>query len=170
MMNNNKHPMEQEKMTNQTIVYENKPADFAPKVEVGATFVNVGTKILLLQLAPGKSEAGAWGVPAGKCEVNETPAKGASRELFEETGIHINTDLLQSFGQLYIRKPEIDYVYHLFGVVLDKLPTILLSNEHCAYRWCTRLEAETLVLMDGEKEALDLHCRWQLVSSPLELF
>ena len=40
--------------------------------------------------APGDSEAGSWGVPAGKIEPNEIPLQGAARKLFEETS-QINT-------------------------------------------------------------------------------
>lgn len=121
-------------MTQKTLVYEQKPANFSPKVEVVATYVNVNDKILLLQLAPNKLEAGAWGVPAGKLESNETLVKGTRRELFEETGIDIASDnLFQSLGQLYMRKPAIDYIYHFFGVKLNELPRVYLSNEHQAY-------------------------------------
>lgn len=141
-------------------VYDRRPADFAAKVEVAATYVNVSGKILLLQLADHKAEKGTWGVPAGKLEVHEKPPQAAKRELFEETGIHIeSTDQFHSLGTLYIRKPELDYVYHLFGIELDTKPDLTLSNEHCFYRWVLSEEAETLPLMNGAKEALDTYYR-----------
>lgn len=157
---NNKNSALAKNVTQEILVYEQRPEDFAPKVEVGATYVDVNGKLLLLELAHSKLEAGAWGVPAGKLKANEMPVNGARRELFEETGIEIiSVDLFQSLGQLYIRKPDIDYVYHLFSIKLDKLPNIHLSDEHQSYKWVTQLETERLNLMNGAKYALDLYYR-----------
>lgn len=142
------------------LVFEDKPEDFSPQVEVGATYVDFNSKFLLLELAHSKLEAGAWGVPAGKLEGNETPAQGARRELFEETGIVIASDnCLKSLGKLYIRKPDIDYVYHLFAIKLGQLPSIHLSAEHQNYQWVSRSEAEKLKLMNGARYALDFYYR-----------
>jgi len=139
-------------------VYEKRPEGFSPRVEVAATYVKINNRILFLELANGKQEPGAWGVPAGKLEINETPTKGAKRELFEETGIDVPSEhLFQPLGQLYIRKPDIDYIYHIFEVGLDLLPTIHLSNEHVAYEWVSLQEAEKLPLMNGAKEALNFY-------------
>ncbi|MDR3623529.1 MAG: NUDIX hydrolase [Chlamydiales bacterium] len=140
-------------------VYEQKPNDFSHKVEVAATYVNVRGKLLLLELSHNKSEAGAWGVPAGKLEENETSLNGAKRELLEETSIDVSKNQFQSFGQLYIRKPDIDYIYHVFSVRLAKLPTIILSSEHLSYKWVSLKEAENLPLMDGAQQALDFYYR-----------
>lgn len=139
-------------------VYLNAPIDFSPSVEVAASYVNVLGKILFLQLSSRKPEAGAWGVPAGKLETNEKPQSGAKRELFEETGIFIDSE--SSFcplGKLYIRKPAVDYIYHLFGIELDSEPSIKLSNEHIDYKWALRSEVENMPLMAGAHLALDTY-------------
>jgi 8-oxo-dGTP diphosphatase len=138
------------------LVYEQRPEGFYPKAEIGATYVDFQGRFLLLELAPRKTEAGSWGVPAGKIEPHETPAGCSRRELFEETVIDIASDhLFEPIGPLYIRKPEIDYVFHLFWLSLDTMPCIQLSDEHQAHKWVTREEAETLNLMKAAKEALD---------------
>lgn len=139
-------------------IYDKMPEQFSPKVEVAAIYVNVSGKILLLQLANHKNEKGSWGVPAGKLEAHEKPLHAAKRELFEETGINIESDdAFQSLGALYIRKPELDYVYHLFGIRLDAIPSLFLSDEHCSHVWVSRGEAEALPLMNGAKQALDAY-------------
>ena len=145
-------------MNSNISVYDKMPEQFFPQVEVAAIYVNVDDKILLLQLANHKQEKGSWGVPAGKLEVHEKPLQAAKRELFEETGINIESeDAFQSLGTLYIRKPELDYVYHLFGIRLGVIPSLSLSDEHCSYVWVSKEEAEALPLMNGAKQALDAY-------------
>ena len=138
-------------------VFENEPEGFTPQVQVSGCYLEIGNKLLLLQRAFGNVEAGKWGVPAGKLERNETPEEAAKRELFEETGISLNH--FQHINSLYIRKPEIAYVFHLFKVQLDQLPEVLLSDEHQSYKWATPKELEELPLMAGAQEVLQTYRR-----------
>lgn len=139
-------------------IYNKAPVDFAAKVEVAAVYVNVCGKILFLQINDKKKEKGFWGVPAGKIEPGEKPLQAAIRELFEETGIRIDSaDDFHSLGALYVRKPELDYVYHLFCIHLDSIPEIELSAEHCSHRWVSQKEAKALPLMLGATQALDTY-------------
>jgi 8-oxo-dGTP diphosphatase len=137
-------------------IFQTQPQDFVPKVHVGASYVVVNGKILMLQLSSHKKEGGSWGVPAGKIDLNETPEQGARRELLEETGISLASHShMQSIGQLYIRKPDMDYVYHMFKVQLERLPEILLSNEHQAYKWISSHEVQSLQIMEAGREPLE---------------
>lgn len=138
-------------------VFDAEPEGFNAKVHVAASYVNVEGKLLLLKLSSIKNEAGAWGVPAGKIEMNEPLNEGARRELFEETGLVIASNFIRQLGTLYFRKPDIDYTYHLFGVSLYSLPEIQLSDEHSDYTWVTLSEAFRLNLMIGAKEALEAY-------------
>lgn len=136
-------------------VHQTLPEGFIPEVEVAACYLEIDHKLLLLQRAPGKLEAGKWGVPAGKLEINETSENAAKRELFEETGISFDDSFsIQTLKVLYIRKPEVDYTYHLFKIQLDQKPKIHLSDEHQNYTWATQDDIEKIALMDGAKEAL----------------
>ena len=135
-----------------TQVFEKPPADFRPRVEIAACYLEVDHHLLLLQRMREKSEPGLWGVPAGKMEPGETPLHGGIRELFEETGIAV-THLID-LGKLYMRKPGLDYVYHCFKVPMDRRPEVHLSDEHLQYRWVTWQEIKTLPLMTGALEAL----------------
>jgi 8-oxo-dGTP pyrophosphatase MutT (NUDIX family) len=97
-------------------------------------------------------------VPAGKLEKNEAPEEGARRELFEETGIYIeHPSHIQFLGSLYIRKTELDYVYHYFKVKLEHQPEIHLSNEHQSYKWASSEDLERLPLIAGAEEALKIY-------------
>ena len=134
-------------------VHETKPEKFNHQAEVAACYLECDGRLLLLLNAAGDSEAGSWGVPAGKLESNEAPLHGAIRELFEETSISIDPSQLQSIGSLYIRKPEVDYIYHLFRIKIATRPEVRLSSEHQNYRWVSAEEMEMMPIMIGGKEA-----------------
>ena len=144
-------------MQSQIQVYEEKPDCFAPHVEVAAAYISSKGRILLLQNSPHKSEAGAWGVPAGKLEEGETPLQAVKRELFEETGINLSEEAFFSCGTLYISKPEVNYVYYLFGAMLNTEPLVQFCAEHSAYQWVSKEEAEQLTLMKGAQAALAVY-------------
>lgn len=105
-------------------IHEKKPEGFSAQVEVAACYLEAHGKFLLLKCAEGKLEGGKWGGPAGKLEKEETPLQAATRELFEETGIRVDSpSQIQSLGALYIRKPQVDYVYHVFKVSGKRTPS-----------------------------------------------
>lgn len=136
-------------------VHEKEPKGFSHQVQVAACHLEIDNKLLVLQRAAGGFEPGKWGVPAGKLEKNETVENAAIRELFEETGISISHhSQIRYLGALYMRKPKIDYLYHLFRVQIEQLPNLRLSNEHQNYKWASEKDLEKLPLMTGEKEAL----------------
>lgn len=144
-----------EKSVSKLEVYAVAPEGFTPQVQVAACYLEIDNHLLLLQRAHGKSEAGKWGVPAGKLEHNETPESAAQRELLEETGISFEaSSQIQRLNALYIRKPEIDYVFHLFKVHLDQMPEVHLSDEHQSYQWAALKNIAAVDLVDGAKEAL----------------
>lgn len=139
-------------------VFQKKPSDFKTHVYVTAAYVKFENKILILQLSQEKEEAFHFGVPAGKLEKGELPEDGIARELFEETGILLDSNgTIESLGLLFMRKPNIDYVYHLFEISLRELPEIHLSKEHQAYRWVSLEEISTLPLMLGAIEAIEFY-------------
>ncbi len=138
----------------QTEVFETKPEEFQGAVEAAAAYVEIEGRLLILQNADFKEEAGRWGVPAGKVETGESPEEAVRRELFEETGISVEPSALQSLGSLYIRKPHVQYVYHLFRIDLDQKPDVRLSKEHVQAHWATSRELKSMPLMEGAFEAL----------------
>jgi 8-oxo-dGTP pyrophosphatase MutT (NUDIX family) len=138
-------------------VYETLPEGFSPQSEVVANYVHAEGKILLLQQSPAKWETGHWGVPAGKREVGETLHEAALRELWEETGIQRQSARL--VGTLYMHKPEMDYIFHVFDVPLESQVTPCLSHEHMAYQWLGQDELCQLPLMRCAPEALAFYYR-----------
>ncbi|NGX58724.1 MAG: Phosphatase NudJ [Chlamydiae bacterium] len=136
---------------NKIEIYEKPPQDFTIQVEVVAVYFTVGNEALFLQRSG--SERGTWGVPAGKLEKDEILVAGIKRELYEETSIIASEDHFLSCGQLYIRKPHVEYIYHMFSMDLSSKPVVKLSEEHLDYGWFSSEKVEQLPLMTGALEA-----------------
>lgn len=135
-------------------IFEIPPTGFTPHVEVAACYLLSEGEILLLKRGYGKPEEGLWGVPAGKIDPGETVLEGALRELNEETGLTVPAEKLIDKGSLYINRPGISFVYHMFLINFEKKPKIQITPEHLEHQWINPLQADTLPLMSGGKRAL----------------
>lgn len=140
-------------------VSEARPENFAPRCEVAACYLEVNGKLLVMERALTQSEGKTWGVPAGKLESGEEPIQAAIRELYEETHIHISQNDITSIGTLYVQKPKISYVYHMFQAQLIETPEIQLSSEHTQYLWVSPQQIEQIPLIGGGIEALNYYIR-----------
>src|SRR3978361_309484 len=61
-----------------------------PKVGCAAGVFNEQGQALLVK----RSDDGKWGLPAGFCEVNQTPQENMKREVREETGLEVEVGSL----------------------------------------------------------------------------
>lgn len=143
---------------NAQLVYQELPEDFQPNVEVAACYISVGEHFLFLKHLPHKANGNAWGVPGGKMEKGESPYQCVIREVREETGMDVSGQPAEYFGEVYVRAPRGDFVYHIFALCLSEYPSevIISSTEHEEYRWMTLKEALNLRLIPGEDECLEL--------------
>jgi dihydroneopterin triphosphate diphosphatase len=137
--------------------------NFNPKFYVAGCIIEHNGKILLLKYPDNKKDnPGKWGSSAGKVDLNETSAEAIVREVFEETGLNIDSKKLKFIERTYDRYPKFDFVYDVFKYVFDSTekPRIVLSDEHVAYQWITPKDAlnEDLVLDEDYciKRAFDL--------------
>jgi len=138
-------------------VFQSKPKNFQTNLEIAAIYLSVNNTLLFLKNASHKKEPSLWTVPSGKIETDETPITGATRELQEETGLHVESDQLTLLGTLYIQKPQVAYAYHLFSLEYEHFPTIQISTEHQTYQWVPKEKASLLQLMSGGKESLSFY-------------
>lgn len=147
-------------MKTYTVVHEQKPEGFTAKVGASGCYLEWENKILLLKQAAHSLEQATWGVPGGKIEKNESPLDTAVRELFEETGIQLHTtEQIRALGALYVSKPDIDYIYHLFKVDVNERPTIFLSNEHTDFRWISWDELPHLHIRSGAEDSFQFYLK-----------
>lgn len=68
-----------------------------PKVGVNAAVFNPQGQLLLVQ----RQDDHCWGLPAGWCDVNESPEQALTREIHEELGLDVEVgSLLKAFTRL----------------------------------------------------------------------
>ena len=139
-------------------VYREPPSDFHPTVEAAGCYCTYNDKILLLKRNPTRPQGGKWGVPGGKLEKGEDPRSAVIREIYEEVGLDIDDDELKEIGKLYVRLPNLDYVFHMFYKSFQSHPQIKLGlEEHEEAVWVNLDEAYKLPLIAGGVEALEYY-------------
>lgn len=137
------------------IVWTERPADFQPRVEVSACFLERDDhQVLFLHRLDNKSQGNTWGIPGGKVEKGEAPLQAVVREIKEETGLVISPDLIKHVGTVYITntcRNQVSYVYHMFKASYNGTRAITIdSNEHKGFTWVTPSDALKMQLMDDE--------------------
>lgn len=143
---------------NNKIIFNYPPENFNPKFTCAAVFVEFEDKILFLERLGHKPEPYRWGHPAGKVDEGESDADAARRELLEETGIAVNPSELQFLSNVYVRYPNVDFVFAMFRVKLAESPTIAIRpDEHNSFCWMTISEALQADLVTGTHECVRKH-------------
>ena len=131
--------------TETTSVFPIKPQGFSSTVEVAACHIESNGKFLFLKRAVGKPEGRRWGLPAGKVENGENTREAVVRETFEETGIRLDEEKLKFIGKIFVRKPNVDYVYHMYHQNFSQFPLVSLNDEHQEYKWLSTKEVRAQV-------------------------
>lgn len=157
------------------MVFIEKPFDFDPQaIEVGSCIIQHKNTLLMLlrRERSGKKEGNKWGVPAGRIERErpENELEGTLREVWEETGIKINSEQIVLFGTVFVRyggtldEPETyDFIYHMYGVeLLDKPEVSIDESEHSAHQWVDLTNVLALPLVRDQDTCLRLYFRDRL--------
>lgn len=123
-------------------VYFEVPSGFNSNLEVATCYIRYESELLFLKRLPHKAQGGLWGIPGGKVDKESRPIETMIREIKEETSIDLYGQSIQPFGTAYVRYPEVDFIYHMFGCALERLPEIILNpDEHIQYAWWSFKEA-----------------------------
>lgn len=140
-----------------TIHYRN------PKPCAGVVVVDGGAALLVERSEP--PSVGAWSLPAGYLEVDESPRAGAVRELEEETGLVVDASALSILGTRYVdRGPGDPVVVIAFAAAADET-----TGEVAAGSDAADARFRTPAGIDAADERLEPGYR-DLVRQAIELF
>lgn len=117
------------------------------KDNIGACIrVECDGKFLLLKRSEEDFCAGIYEMPGGSVDQGESLEEGCRRELFEETGIPVDTEDLVPLGIFHFHNVETDKhkTKFAFSVTLKDIPFIALSSDHCDYSFMARADIEKL--------------------------
>lgn len=82
--------------------------------------------------------SGNWTLPGGGLYQQEQAARGAIRELMEETGIRMRASELHKSGEYFVRSHGIPMTILGYYVEVDERPNIELRKwEVCDHQWIT---------------------------------
>jgi 8-oxo-dGTP pyrophosphatase MutT (NUDIX family) len=105
--------------------------NFNPINTAAGCFIEHDGKILLLHRTNSKHDNNKWGCPGGKQEPHETDEETAVREIFEETGLRIESKKLVLIGRYNVRFPKYDFIYIYYtdiSWILRTSPTSYLTR------------------------------------------
>ena len=133
-----------------------KIKDFNKKFDVVALFIENNKEILLLQRQNGKSQAGTWGIPAGKVDLDDSNLLSAIvREVKEETGLTFKKEEVKYFNRCYVRYDDFDFEHHIFSVRLTERPKVKINQEeHKDFVWISPENALKLNLIQDEDSCI----------------
>ena len=111
-------------------------------------------RFLILKRSKTKIYEHLWQGVAGKIEKGEAAPQTAIRELKEETGLvpyrmfvadHVSTFYESNFDQMNI--------VPVFGIEVLSMD-VILSDEHCEFKWTTFEQAYDILTWNGQKKGL----------------
>ena len=138
------------------MIFEEQPMDFEPAFEVVSCMVESAGAYLFLHRAPDRLYGGYWGCPTGKVEGDEEREAELRRELREETGWAWVDEKLAFYETLYVRHPDLDFVYHLYSARVSGKPRPRLSrSEHTNFAWLDLETARLHALVPDMHAVLD---------------
>jgi 8-oxo-dGTP pyrophosphatase MutT (NUDIX family) len=91
-------------------------------------------------------------------EKSETPIAAAIRETLEETGFDISQQQIVDLGKVYIKYPNVDYIYHMVKSRPIEHPGFvrIVFTEHKGFTWVTPEDALKMSLMLDEDACIKL--------------
>lgn len=122
------------------MIYNEKPDNFIPDIEVVGCVIEYENEILLLHRLPNKSQGGKWGIPAGKIDEGDNGNKKLAilREIQEETGLIFNKEDISFYKTFFVEYPDKRYFYHYHKINIKEKPSIIIKeDEHQAFKWVT---------------------------------
>ena len=118
-------------------------------------YVGGELKFLILKRSKKKIYEYLWQGVAGKIEKNELAWQAAIRELKEETGYAPKKMFVADYvSKFYEKNGDRINLIPIFGIeVKDK--NVILSAEHCKYKWLSFKKAKNKLVWRGQKKGIN---------------
>ena len=115
-----------------------------------------GLLFLVLKRAKTKMYEHIWQGVAGKIENGETSWEAATRELKEETGLApLKMFVADQVNKFYETNGDRINLVPVFGIEVDS-EIVIISREHCDYKWVDLNGALDLLVWRGQKQAIQV--------------
>jgi 8-oxo-dGTP pyrophosphatase MutT (NUDIX family) len=130
----------------QSLNEENMEPEDIFQVGVKILVINDEGKILLLRSNSLAAGSVYWDFPGGRIRRDESVLSALTRELFEETGIHLDETRLHFVGahmtgiRIPYRESDSGLIFFVHRFNLEENCNIQLSSEHTHFWWATREE------------------------------
>lgn len=110
-------------------------ADGVTHIATGIAVIDEGKLLVVRRIANDDFLGGEWEIPGGGVDTGETIEQGAIRELFEETGLVVESviDSFEGFDYTTPNKPKVRQVNYKVTVKPGDIQ--LEPTEHDEYRW-----------------------------------
>ena len=137
------------------MLHSTPPPGFTPRFTIVGGCLEAHGKILILKRAAHKPQGKMWGLPAGKANPGESLEETAVREVWEETGVVLESGSLRDPRVWYVVLPYISFVWVVFTIQLTETPVVTLhDDEHVDYGWFTPVELLGKELIDDLPETI----------------
>lgn len=138
-------------------IYLEKPEDLIIDCQVSTVLVEFEGKALFLKRVSPKDVMTKWAIPGGKLEAAKSPLSTLLREIKEELNLDAPKKEIEFLQSFYIQKSSVAYKLHFFRWQISNKPILKLNpQEHSDYVWLKLSSIETLPLLEGQKEVIEL--------------
>ncbi|MGK9369606.1 NUDIX hydrolase [Melioribacter sp. Ez-97] len=116
-----------------------------------------GIEFLLLKRSAGELYPSIWQMVTGKIKEGEKAYETALREIYEETGQRpLRLWTVPNVNSFYSDDNDSIVLIPVFAAMLNAGAEIILSKEHCEYKWTDAGEARGMLPWEGQRKSLKI--------------
>jgi dihydroneopterin triphosphate diphosphatase len=119
--------------------------------------VNDRMEFLLLKRAENEKYPGIWQMVTGSIEDNEKAFEAALREINEETSLTpLNFWVVPNINSFYWTEKDVISTIPVFAALVQPDAKVLISEEHCMFKWVEKNEALCLLAWPGQHKSVEI--------------